>query len=141
MCLFQFSHPDYFISNTDGTFTIYDVTNSTSRLTLTNLYTTLNNTVKIQGDILLNQDSTIGPVAGYTTIASDASGIFLRLGTASSHAYLVLSGLTSFRNFTLPDATGTFALTSDLSAYLPLAGGTMSGAITTTNVYLTEQTL
>jgi hypothetical protein len=134
------NNPDYFISNTDGTFTIYDVTNSTSRLTLTNLYTTLNNTLRIQGDILLNQDSTIGPVAGYTTIASDASGIFLRLGTASSHAYLVLSGLTSFRNFTLPDATGTFALTSDLSAYLPLAGGTMSGAITTTNVYLTGMT-
>lgn len=134
------NNPDYFISNTDGTFTVYDVTNSTSRLTLTNLYTTLNNTVKIQGDILLNQDSTIGPVAGYTTIASDSSGIFLRLGTASSHAYLVLSGLTSFRNFTLPDATGTFALTSDLSAYLPLSGGTMSGAITTTNVYLTGMT-
>ena len=127
------NNPDYFISNTDGTFTVYDVTNSVSRLTLTNLYTTLNNTVKIQGDILLNQDSTIGPVAGYTTIASDSSGIFLRLGTATSHAYLVLSSLTSYRNFTLPDATGTFALTSDLSDYLPLSGGTLTGALSGTS--------
>lgn len=28
------NNPDYFISNTDGTFTIYDVTNSTSRFTI-----------------------------------------------------------------------------------------------------------
>ena len=28
------NNPDYFISNTDGTFTIYDVTNSSSRLTI-----------------------------------------------------------------------------------------------------------
>jgi hypothetical protein len=33
------------------------------------------------------------------------------------------------RTYTLPGATGTLALTTDLSAYLPLAGGTMTGAI------------
>jgi hypothetical protein len=127
------NNPDYFISNTDGTFTVYDVTNSTSRLTLSNLYTTLNNTLKVEGDILIKQDSVFGPIAGYTGIGSDASGIFLRLGTASSHAYLILSSLTNYRNFTLPDATGTFALTSDLSAYLPLSGGTLTGALSGTS--------
>jgi hypothetical protein len=127
------NNPDYFISNTDGTFTVYDVTNSVSRLTLSNLYTTLNNTLKVEGDILIKQDSVFGPIAGYTGIGSDAAGIFLRLGTASSHAYIVLSSLTNYRNFTLPDATGTFALTSDLSAYLPLSGGTLTGALSGTS--------
>jgi hypothetical protein len=31
--------------------------------------------------------------------------------------------------YTLPSATGTLALTSDLSAYLPLAGGTLTGTL------------
>jgi hypothetical protein len=31
--------------------------------------------------------------------------------------------------YTLPSATGTLALTSDLSAYLPLTGGTLTGAL------------
>ena len=34
--------------------------------------------------------------------------------------------------YTFPSATGTLALTSDLSSYLPLAGGTMSGNIVRT---------
>jgi len=34
----------------------------------------------------------------------------------------------------LPGATGTIALTSNLSAYLPLAGGTMSNTINSTLV-------
>jgi hypothetical protein len=38
--------------------------------------------------------------------------------------------VTASRNISLPDASGTFALTSDLSAYLPLSGGTMTGTIT-----------
>jgi len=36
--------------------------------------------------------------------------------------------------YTLPSATGTLALTSDLSAYLPLTGGTLTGALTTTDL-------
>ena len=33
------------------------------------------------------------------------------------------------RVYTLPDASGTLALTTDLGAYLPLAGGTLTGAL------------
>jgi hypothetical protein len=40
------------------------------------------------------------------------------------------SSLTVDRTYTLPDATGTIALTSDLSAYLPLSGGTLTGDLT-----------
>lgn len=126
------NNPDYFISNTDGTFTIYDVTNSTSRLTISTLNTILNTNLRVDGDVLIKQDSVLGGVSGYTAIASDSDGIFLKLGTASAHAYLVLSSLTSFRNFTFPDATGTIALTSNLSSYLPLTGGTLTGGLSGT---------
>ena len=37
------------------------------------------------------------------------------------------STLSVDRTYTLPDATGTIALTSNLSAYLPLAGGILTG--------------
>jgi hypothetical protein len=53
---------------------------------------------------------------------------------------------SSSRTYTYPNATGTLALTSDLGAYLPLTGGTLTGAlngtsasfndlVTTTSVY------
>ena len=38
--------------------------------------------------------------------------------------------------YTLPSATGTLALTSALSSYLPLAGGTLTGALSGTSVTL-----
>ena len=42
------------------------------------------------------------------------------------------SNLTANRNIGLPDKDGTIALTSDLSSYLPLAGGTMTGTLKST---------
>jgi hypothetical protein len=36
---------------------------------------------------------------------------------------------TQVRYYTLPDADGTIALTTDLGSYLPLAGGTLTGAL------------
>jgi hypothetical protein len=49
----------------------------------------------------------------------------LTLGSTISN----LSGYT----YTLPSATGTLALTSDLSSYLPLSGGTLTGALSGTS--------
>jgi len=44
-----------------------------------------------------------------------------------------LVSAASPRTFTFPDATGTLALTTDLGAYLPLAGGTLTGALNGTS--------
>jgi hypothetical protein len=46
------------------------------------------------------------------------------------------SSASQNRTITVPDATGTMALTSDLGAYLPLAGGTLtsSGSANTLNI-------
>ncbi len=54
----------------------------------------------------------------------------------SANGTIQPSSLTVDRTYTLPDATGTIALTSDLSAYLPLAGGTMTGPISGTQLTL-----
>ena len=41
----------------------------------------------------------------------------------------ITAGVPGGRVYTLPDASGTLALTSDLSGYLPLTGGTLTGAL------------
>ena len=48
----------------------------------------------------------------------------------SANGTIQPSSLTVDRTYTLPDATGTIALTSDLSSYLPLTGGTLTGNLT-----------
>jgi hypothetical protein len=79
------NNPDYFISNTDGTFTVYDVTNSTSRFIIG---TTGN-----------------GTFGGNLTVGS-----------------IIKSGGTSSQ-FLKADGS------VDSTAYLPLAGGTLTGAL------------
>jgi hypothetical protein len=48
-----------------------------------------------------------------------------------------MSGITANvsggRVYTLPDASGTLALTNDLGSYLPLTGGTLTGALNGTS--------
>ena len=47
-------------------------------------------------------------------------------------ASLIFSNSADY-SYTFPNATGTIALTSDLSSYLPLAGGTLTGALSGTS--------
>jgi hypothetical protein len=71
------------------------------------------------------------------------NGTNVGIGTASPSFKLDVSGTGRFTGqltlgstitngtytYTLPSATGTLALTSDLGAYLPLTGGTLSGQL------------
>ena len=72
---------------------------------------------------------------GYSTISTLNTGVFYftSAGTSPNFKNFVLnpSGLTdnTLRSYTLPNASGTLALTSDLSGYLPLTGGTLTGAL------------
>ncbi len=45
---------------------------------------------------------------------------------------------SAFHTFILPNASGTLALTSNLSAYLPLSGGTLTGALSGTSISLSQ---
>lgn len=66
----------------------------------------------------------------YLNIGNTSNSGGLTLHNANGkYGDIVSSAFTANRTFTLPDKTGTFSLTSDLSDYLPLAGGTMTGAL------------
>jgi len=69
--------------------------------------------------------------AGYTLIHSVSGtgleGIQLSLSPGGFASLLFNS--SNNRQFTFPNADGTVSLTSDLSAYLPLTGGTLSGRL------------
>jgi hypothetical protein len=79
----------------------------------------------------LNGYMDIAPVnnSGIVAFAFGVSSIATKL------AYISAAGLTdnTARTFTLPDASGTLALTSNLSSYLPLSGGTLTGALNGTS--------
>jgi hypothetical protein len=71
-------------------------------------------------------------VSAYGTTGPNTT--VLRLGTtASTISELIFSQSSSFA-YTYPSASGTLALTSNLSSYLPLAGGTMTGPLILSNV-------
>ena len=55
--------------------------------------------------------------------ATKISGVLTLTSTISNGTYA----------YTLPSATGTLALTSALSSYLPLSGGTLTGALSGTS--------
>jgi len=76
--------------------------------------------------IALSQISGVSASSNRTTINGDVNGLKINPVTASSN-FLTFPN-TGSRTYTYPNATGTLALTSDLSSYLPLAGGTLTGA-------------
>ena len=65
---------------------------------------------------------------GYTILSSNdyRLNILSTVSTVTKAVYLGFSGVTATRTFTLPDASGTIALTSDLSSYVPYTGATGS---------------
>jgi hypothetical protein len=66
--------------------------------------------------------------------AGTGYGLFVQSDSFFQGDVTFQSGFKSPTNtFTLPSATGTLALTSDLSAYLPLSGGTLTGALSGTS--------
>jgi hypothetical protein len=90
------------------------------------------------------ESNTIFPlVNGYGTIGSGTTNQFNFYQTTGAGVFrgaiLSLNSITASatRTFTFPDATGTLALTSDIPSvagvYLPLAGGTLTGALNGTS--------
>jgi hypothetical protein len=79
--------------------------------------------------IFIKQDSSVSFLAGYNSIDSDTTGIIFSL-PAGNMAKFVLTSLSASRNYTLPNATGTIALTSDIVPYsLPIATASVLGGI------------
>ena len=99
-----------------------------------------NNFVQFLKSIMIAQGAGFSPQAGYNGIGGDAGGFFFNLGTNAFSAYFNFIGLSGGRTFTFPDASGTVALTSSLSGYLPLTGGTLTGALIGTTITAAQTT-
>ena len=101
---------------------------------------------KLQVTGNVNADNFIIQPTGYGLLASlsrdlTGSGFGVLNLKNGSNGFIQPAALSVDRTYTLPDATGTIALTSNLSAYLPLAGGTLTGALSGTSAtFSTEVT-
>jgi hypothetical protein len=95
------------------------------------------------GVINLESNAIFPLVNGYGTIGSGTTNQFNFYQTTGAGVFrgaiLSLNSITASatRTFTLPDASGTLSLTTDLGAYLPLTGGTLTGALSGTSANFT----
>lgn len=96
------------------------------------------------GVINLESNAIFPLVNGYGTIGSGTTNQFNFYQTTGAGVFrgaiLSLNSIPDSvtRTYTLPNADGTLALSSDLGAYLPLAGGTLTGALNGTSASFTS---
>lgn len=67
--------------------------------------------------------------SNYTSLYALTNSLAINFGNPSASIILNTLTLSAGRTITFPDADGTLALTSNLSSYLPLTGGTLTGAL------------
>ena len=97
----------------------------------TNLTSLLNvaGTIKNQGIYFDTSSAASNPSLGMLVYTTANNKLFFK-GPSGFAANISTGSLTADREFTFPNTTGTIALTSNLSSYLPLTGGTLSGNLT-----------
>ena len=104
--------------------------NSNGAMTLSANVTTTGAQFVQNGFYLTNANG--GSLAGYTHMWARNEGINFGLRNGTGGASFIFPSANSY-NYTFPAASGTLALSSDLSAYLPLTGGTLTGALSGTS--------
>lgn len=94
------------------------------------------------GILNLKRGAYTGGINDYTSLISQGDNFGIASLTSSSNRSILFdfASITSgiLRTYTLPNTSGTVALTSNLSAYLPLAGGTLTGPLNGTSVSLSS---
>ena len=132
----SYDNSTYLTTSTAGT-TYVPYTGATGNVTLGNYelgakYVIAEGSAGLGGVISIKQDAAyLAKGNGYSSIASSFTEFdFFGYTGASTYKNFTLKfdGLTNNtrRRYTLPDADGTLALTSNLSSYLPLTGGTLT---------------
>ena len=117
-----------------NTFDIFNLGTSSNALSInsTSNVVTLNSYPLIDGGSVLIKLGSNTSTSGYTGIGAVATGLTINLGAAGTTGSLLFNTGASY-SYTFPAATGTLALTSNLSSYLPLAGGTLTGTLNGTS--------
>ena len=87
------------------------------------------------GHNAIGKGSNTVTIGNTSTVSTHLAGNIHASKSTTNEAIINYSN-TAVRTYTLPDASGTIALTSDLNAYLPLTGGTVasSGSTNTLNI-------
>jgi len=75
--------------------------------------------------------------AGYSHFKANTNHVEF-INSTNTKATKFIHGNAAYE-FTMPNSSGTIALTSNLSAYLPLSGGTLSGALSGTSATFSGQ--
>lgn len=84
-----------------------------------NLFTTFSQ--RFNQGIAISESANFGSTLDYTTIVGAVDGLALRLSSDGKKIFAFEDGATD-NTYTFPDASGTIALTSDLSSYVPYTG-------------------
>jgi hypothetical protein len=111
----------------------------TGTQTIAGIKTFSNQPVFNSSFIIKNSGSGSVSYGGNTTIWTSDDSYNILVGTAASTSRgftLLYSSINPI--LTLPSSDGTLALTSQLSSYLPLSGGTLTGALSGTSVSLSS---
>jgi len=111
--------------------------NSNGAMTLSANVTTTGAQFVQNGFYLTNANG--GSLAGYTHMWGADDGINFGLRNGTGGARFIFPSVNSYI-YTFPASSGTLALTSNLSAYLPLTGGTLTGALSGTSATFTANT-
>jgi len=138
---FPLASNDYNFPNATGTIAL--TSDLSGYVTLATAQTisgakTFSNNIKIDngvdGNYLAFKQYATGTTAttGFTSLYAVSTNVFgIGFGTSKAIQFDSTS-LTTTRTYILPDTSGTIALTSNLSAYLPLTGGTLTGFLSST---------
>jgi len=123
------------IYNNGLTNTPFSINSSTNAITLSANVTTTG-IQNVQNGLNLGYASG-GATASYTNIYGSTNGVNFALANGTGGANFIFQTLAGY-NYTFPATTGTLALTSNLSSYLPLSGGSLTGNLLT-NSYISIQ--
>jgi hypothetical protein len=133
------------IADLSGYVTLSTTQTITGAKTFSNITTFNQNIVggiiKLSQGVLLSKSAAVGTDAGFLSlIATSATGLnYINIadGDAPSNTQRFAVPNTGTYTYTLPAASGTLALTSDIPSvagvYLPLSGGTLTGALNGTS--------
>ena len=84
---------------------------------------TFSENIKANSTLTLSHTGGFTPTAGYSAMKGNAGGFSFLLGAnAFASAYFDFSGNVAQRNYVFPNASGTLALTSDLTGFVTLTG-------------------